>query len=177
MFIHNAIVTVWLIMYYLVIPILVWVFARKTRVGKVAFSIYIISFIVVLFFGITSRVSIGREFTSIDIDFTSKWCEKTINLSFYNVDFFDFCINIIMLIPIGLVVVFFHNKSIVNMFVKLFIIGVISGSMLETIQFVLPVYRSVQLSDMVLNTISVLIGGVNGLIYDKIFNNKQYKKS
>ena len=82
------------------------------------------------------------------------------------IDKVDLLINIVMLIPIGLTVVYFNNKSIVSKFVVLVIVGVVMGVSLETIQFILPVVRSVQLSDALLNTFSVVLGGIIGLLYN-----------
>ena len=56
-----------------------------------------------------------------------------------------------------------------NKFIALGVWGFATGLLLEALQFVLPVYRSVQLSDVLLNALSVLIGGGMGMLYDKIF--------
>ena len=54
--------------------------------------------------------------------------------------------------------------------------GVIFGISLETLQFVLPVSRSVQLSDAILNTISVVMGGIIGILYDCVIKYKSRNK-
>lgn len=126
----------------------------------------LIMYAIILFFGITGRVVIDNKFAIVSLDYSANWCDKTINFSLEKIDKIDLLINIVMLIPIGLTVVYFNNKSIVSKFVVLVIVGVVMGVLLETIQFVLPVVRSVQLSDVLLNTFSVVIGGIIGLLYN-----------
>ena len=94
-------------------------------------------------------------------DFSGKWFNKTINLSFNNIPKFDFVINIIMLIPVGVVCRYLtQNKSFFKRVLILIIVAVVSGILTELWQFILPIPRGVQLSDSLLNMISVLIGGV-----------------
>ena len=126
----------------------------------------LIMYAIILFFGITSRIVIDNKFAIVSLDYSANWCDKTINFSLVKIDKVDLLINIVMLIPIGLTVVYFNNKSIVSKFVVLVIVGVVMGVSLETIQFILPVVRSVQLSDALLNTFSVVLGGIIGLLYN-----------
>ena len=74
-----------------------------------------------------------------------------------------------MLIPIGTYFVFF-NKNIKFWKVILFslLIGLGVGLCIETLQFILPVKRSVQLSDAVLNAVSVLLGAVYGVLLIRV---------
>ena len=126
----------------------------------------LIMYAIILFFGITSRIVIDNNFAIVSLDYSANWCDKTINFSLVKIDKIDLLINIVMLIPIGLTIVYFNNKSIVSKFVVLVIVGVVMGVLLETIQFILPVVRSVQLSDVLLNTFSVVLGGIIGLLYN-----------
>ena len=80
-----------------------------------------------------------------------------------------------MLIPIGLFDIYISRKTFMQKLLTCLLVGLMCGVLLETIQFVLPVVRSVQLSDVLLNAISVVIGGVMGVVYDKIFNKKHLK--
>lgn len=136
----------------------------------------LIMYAIILFFGITSRIVIDNNFAIVSLDYSANWCDKTINFSLLKIDKIDLLINIVMLIPIGLTVVYFNNKSIVSKFVVLVIVGVVMGVSLETIQFILPVIRSVQLSDVLLNTFSVVLGGIIGLLYNFVACSIKRKK-
>lgn len=159
-------------LFYMVIPIIIWIFFRNSKFGKIAVSILCVMFLIVLFWAITSRISVADRTINVAIDFTNYWFNKKLNFSLLKIDKVDFLINITMLIPIGLVVVFFNRKTFKNKIINLLVVGVIFGIILESLQYILPVYRSVQLSDVVLNALSVLIGGVMGILYDKIFIRK-----
>ena len=167
--IPTVLVVISLILFYVIIPLLIWILVRDSRLGKIIVIVFTILFGVVLYFGITSRVVIDRDFVLLDIDYSGNWCDKTINLKVFSVDIIDLIINILMLIPIGLVVSYFVKSKITNKLVVSAVVGVVIGVLLETMQFVLPVYRSVQLSDAILNTVSVVIGCCVGLLYDRLY--------
>lgn len=154
--------------FYIIVPIFVWFFARNSKVGRLIVIIFAGLYGVLLLLGITTKIIFQEGFAIIDVDFSANWCDKTINISLVNIDKVDLFINIIMLIPVGLILVYFSKKSLINKFVFLLVIGFMIGVGLETLQFILPVYRSVQLSDVLLNTFSVIIGGVLGIFYDTI---------
>ena len=158
------------ILFYMVLPCIVWLCARKTKLGKAIVVVCSILFGIVLFFGITSKVSITENCVIVNFDYTNKWFGKPINLNVFDIDKIDFIINISMLVPIGLVVIYFNKRKLPNKLLMLTLIGLMIGLALETLQYILPVYRTVQLSDVVLNTVSVVIGGCVGLIYDLIVN-------
>ncbi len=162
-------VAVTVFVFYIIVPMIIWLFARNSKLGKTLTVVFSVLFGVVLFFGITSRINFQDRFAIINIDFTSNWCDKAVNLSLLDIDKFDMFINIVMLIPVGLVVVYYNKKSVRNRWLVLVVVGVCMGVGLETLQFILPVVRSVQLSDALLNTMSVMLGGVLGMLYDYMF--------
>lgn len=165
-----------LLIFYLIIPILIWRFARNTKFGKYLTIVFLFAFLVILFLGITGRVCISNHYVIVDMDFTNNWLGKKINFYMSNINKVDFIINILMLIPIGFVLAYFVHKSFVRKLFISFVLGLICGKMLEITQFVLPVYRSVELSDVVLNTISVVIGCLLGILYDAIFSKVNSRK-
>ena len=168
--ISILIVVIAFVLFYIVLPLIIYLLARKTKVGKIIVVICSVLFGIVLFFGITSRVSIADKIVVIDFDYTNKWFNKTINFNIFDIDKIDFIINISMLVPIGLVVIYFNKRKLLNKLLMLTLIGLMIGLALETLQYILPVYRTVQLSDIILNIFSVVIGGVCGIVYDLIFN-------
>ena len=115
-------------------------------------------FFIVLFVGVLGEIDINKDFVYIGFDFSSGFFNKEIIFSFskFKLDIF---INLIMLIPIGEAVCI-SAKKINNKFGILYalLIGVIIGMLIETLQFILPVPRSVQLSDVIYNAISCVFG-------------------
>ena len=168
-------VIITIVLFYIILPLLIWVCARRTKLGKVIVILCSVLFGIVLFFGITSKVTIADSYVIVDVDYTCKWFNTEINLNLFDMDKIDFFINITMLIPIGLVVVYFSKRKPFSKLLILTIVGLVMGLTLECLQFVLPVYRSVQLSDVILNTISVFLGGCLGIAYDFILNKVRKK--
>lgn len=173
--ISIVLVAVALVVGYLILPIIIWAFARNSKLGKWLTFGMLLVFLVVLFFGITSEIGFTKEYATIKVNFTSRWFSKKINWSLSGIQKVDFLINIFMLIPIGLFAIYISRKTFMQKLLTCLLVGLMCGVLLETIQFVLPVVRSVQLSDVLLNAISVVIGGVMGVVYDKIFNKKHLK--
>ena len=169
-------VVIGVFVFYLIVPMCIWFSARNSKVGKVLTIVFAIVNGTILFFGITSRIFFKEGMAIIKIDYSANWCDKTISFSLADVDKIDFLINIIMLIPVGLVAVYFNRKSTINRFIMLLVVGVMFGVGLETLQFVLPVTRSVQLSDVILNTISVVVGGMLGVLYDCVIKYRGINK-
>lgn len=171
-----VLVVISVFIFYIIVPILIWIFARNSRVGKLLTITFGVLFAIILFFGITSKIYFVDSYAFVTIDFSANWCDKLINFGLGNLDKVDLLINIVMLIPIGLLVVYFNKKSLINKMLVLVGVGLFSGVVLETLQFVLPVYRSVQLSDALLNVLSVVLGGLIGLLYDSVLIYKIRKK-
>ena len=167
--IPTILVVISLILFYIIIPLLVWIFARESKLGKLIVIVFTVLFSVILYFGITSRISINKDLVTVAIDYSGNWCDKVIKLNVLSVDIVDLIINLIMLIPIGLVVAYFLKRKVVYKLAIAAVVGLLIGLILESIQFILPVYRSPQLTDIILNMVSVVIGCCIGIVYDKLY--------
>ncbi len=64
-----------------------------------------------------------------------------------------------MLFPVGLFVFAISKRKPWQKLLLCLAVGALCGLIIETYQFILPIQRSVQLSDIILNAISALIGG------------------
>lgn len=166
------------LVFYFVVPFIIIMFIKNRKVSNILMSVLFAVFLVILFVGIYFKVSfVGNKVYAVP-DFSGEWFNKTINLSFKNIPKFDFVINIIMLIPIGIVCRYLsQKKSALKRVLILIIVAVISGVLTELGQFILPIPRGVQLSDSILNMISVVIGGIVASIYylikSFVFKNKR----
>jgi hypothetical protein len=166
---------------YFVLPFLIFVFIKNKKIVKIMAIVFLCLFCFALIVGTLGQVSIARDYTTINFDFSQNFCDKNISLSFSNLTTFDIVTNLLMLIPIGIFVVCFHHKNFLKTTLLLVLVGVLCGLTIELTQFVLPVPRSVQLSDVVFNAISVVLGGMIGWLYlvlgnkikQKIYKEKQ----
>ena len=148
----------------MVVP-LILMMTVKPKPLKIVTIVLLLLYCVVLLIGVWGKLDIGWDTCHITFDWTYNWCAKTINWHPIPTTTFDFVINLIMLIPIGmaLFVLLPQHKGVLSI-----IIGFLIGFLIECSQFVLPIYRSVQLSDVLLNMMSVAFGCLIGWIYDKI---------
>ena len=152
------------ILCYAVFPMCL-LFIRKRKTQKIFCLVILVSFIFVLLIGVLGKIDITKQYVKIYLDFSGDFASKPINLSFAHLTTLDMFINIVMLIPIGTYFVFFNqNMRFWKMIVFSLLIGLGVGLCIETLQFILPVQRSVQLSDIVFNSLSVMIGALYGFL-------------
>ena len=162
---------------YLVLPFLI-LLIKNEKTRKIVASICLVGFVGVLLIGVWSVVDANKDYVNITFNFGGKWCNKTMKWDFSNISTFDLVINLVMLFPIGIFsFYFFKNKKILTKFLLLTLIGAFCGSFIELSQYILPISRSVQLSDIVFNTISVLFGGIICWFYQWIISLFRKKKN
>ena len=121
---------------------------------------------------ITFSVKFNSREVTIIFEYTGKAFGKSINWDLFSVGVLDKLINIAMLFPVGAIVVAYKHKNFKSVFTTSIMVGLILGFMLETLQFCLPVNRSVQFSDVIYNAISVVIGT---MYYYLIYKSKKSK--
>ena len=154
------------LIFYFVVPFIIIVFVKNKKVSNILMTILLIAFLCVLFVGIYFKVTFVGNKVYAKPDFSGEWFNKTINLRLSNIPKFDFMINIIMLIPIGIVCRYLtQNKKIWARILILIGVAFISGILTELGQYILPIPRGVQLSDSLLNMLSVIIGGIVASFY------------
>ncbi len=154
---------------FVIFPFIVLLIKNEKSKKKViigAFAIYV----VLLIIGVTCKIDINIKYTTISYQSTSAWCSKYIYWDFSRASKWDFLINLFMLIPMGLFISYMAlgNKSWWQKLIILFALGAGIGLMIETMQFILPIPRMVQLSDIILNATSTALGGMQYIIYIKI---------
>ena len=161
---------------YFVVPFVLLVCKRNKSTSILIWILFAI-FIAILLCGVLSKYKISGENYILYFDF-QYYTEKAINWRFWNVGVVDLIINIVMLIPIGQVVAYFaKTESRFKVLGALALVGLGVGLTIETLQYVLPINRSVQVSDVIFNTISVVLGGLNVWLYEciikKLFKSKR----
>ena len=150
---------------YIVLPFLVLLFVKNDKRLKVITIVLLCLYLVILLIGVWGEIDVNRHNITINFDFSGKFCSKKINFNFKNLTTFDILINLFMLIPIGMAIAFLKKTSYLKSLLIFALVGLICGFAIELTQFILPIQRSVQLSDVIFNMISVLIGGIIGKLY------------
>lgn len=165
MTISTVLVLILGVIFFFVVPFVIWCF-KSEKLQKILMIIYFCCYLCVLFVGVFGSLSIGERYITINFDFTRDWRAKPINISLSGIGKFDLIINLVMLYPAGMFILFLARRK--KWWIKLIMlatIGLAIGATIETLQFILPVPRSVQLSDALLNMTSVFIGGLIGWAY------------
>jgi len=160
---------------FLAIPTILMLCIKNKRALLVATCVLTAIFFVGLCICVFSQVTITPDNVTIEIISNGKWCAKSIDYSF-KVNKQDLLINLFMLFPMGaFCIVFTQHRNLKFPILWGLMIGLIIGFLIETFQFILPVNRSVQLSDMVLNAASVVIGTIYywviGALRKRIYKN------
>lgn len=161
---NTYIVLALVVIYYAIVPVFLSLCPKSDKTRKTAYLIYLILFIPVLVCGVFGKVNIGNVVT-ITFERNGGVADKVFNFNPITKDVRDIVINIFMLVPIGLAV---YNLSNKHRLFKAILFGLLTGAFIETMQFILPIARSPQLSDIILNTISSLIGAVYALVLSKL---------
>lgn len=145
---------------FFVLPFGIWCI-KNEKVKNILTICFFCLYLGVLFCGVFGKLSIGEKVVKIDFDFGGQWCAKTIRWSPTNIGTFDLVINLVMLFPVGMIIFYFVRKK--KWWARLLCLigfGLLTGLLIETCQFILPVPRSVQLSDALLNMTSAFVGGM-----------------
>ena len=139
-----------------VLPIAI-IFALKNnhKALKIAFIIYSILYFVALFIGTTAEIDISLKTTTINFNYLGKWFD--ISFLVFDFDLDNIIINLSMFLPLGFIVYVFANK---NHFSKTIIFAFCLSLFIEFYQFVLPIYRFTELTDIAFNIISGLISAI-----------------
>lgn len=167
MFLNLWAVLITALILYFVLPILVFTFIKSKKTKRIIANSLFIIYVVLLLIGVWAKVMITSQEVKVVFDFTYT-AQKAISWGFTRLKTSDILINLVMLIPVGLIISINTNKSFIKTMVLGAVVGVVCGVIIEVGQFVLPVKRYTQLSDVVLNTISVLFGVVFGQLLKKI---------
>ena len=154
---------------YFALPPLIYFCIKQNAVRKIFLTAFFVLYVCVLLIGVLGKIDITAETTKITFDFSGEWAAKPINWTFGHLTTFDILINLFMLIPIGTYICLMRkNNSFVKIVFMCLFLGFIVGIFIETAQYILPIQRSVQLSDTIFNAVSVVLGGIYGFFVFKL---------
>ncbi|MBO5394667.1 MAG: VanZ family protein [Clostridia bacterium] len=156
---------------YFVLPFAIWCFIKNEKAKNIVTAIFFALYCVVLFCGVFARVSPSLQSVSIVFDFSGAWAAKSINWGFVGISIFDLVINLVMLLPVGMAALYFTRRKRTKVkIVTIVLTALLSGVLIELCQFLLPIPRGVQLSDAVLNAVSVTFGALLAWLYLVVIN-------
>ena len=136
--------------------ILVLSLKNHPKTLKICAYILMIIYFVVLFIGTTFKFSLTQGNLKISADFSKNWFSlKFLLASFKPI---NLTINIILLFPVGFIVYYFANN---RKFIKTILFTFLLSLIIELYQFVLPISRTTELTDLLFNT----LGGCISAIY------------
>lgn len=150
---------------YILCPIILRFFLHRKKTNKVFAIVLLCLYSTALILGVFTNVQISNETVVMAFSSNNTWASEPINLNIIPFTTIDFIINIVLLFPIGVVIILFdfYKRNRCNLkksIIKLLLVGLIVGFSIEFFQFILPVERTVQLSDIILNTLSCTLGGM-----------------
>ncbi len=139
--------------------ILVLCLKNRPKVLKICAICLMIAYFIVLFIGTTFNVSLKKGNLSISADFTKDWFSMRFLL--YSFKPVNLTINVALLFPLGFIVYSFAKE---NKFIKTILFSFLLSLFIELYQFVLPISRTTELTDLFFNT----FGGMLSALYCKL---------
>lgn len=147
---------------YFVLPLALILTIKNIKTLKIVTRVLAVVYAVILVIGVWSRVSVRDGVVNISFDYSQGFLSKEISWGFSSLSFVDVALNLVMLIPVGIIFSVLSPEPIKMQLIWSFVIGLSLGIIIELGQFMLPVRRSVQLSDVLFNTLSVILGVFTG---------------
>ncbi|MBO5954556.1 MAG: VanZ family protein [Clostridia bacterium] len=153
----NIILTVCLlVIIFGVLPVIFLFTIKNNKLLKIIFAVMLGLYVVVLCIGVFADIEI-KSVISINSYHIPKDAEKIFHFNLLARKKRDLIINLLMFIPFGFIFSNLFNKFRV---IKTLAIGAVFSIFIEFVQHFLPTVRTAQLSDIVLNIISCLIGAL-----------------
>lgn len=157
---------------YIMTPIGFTIFAKgpkANKINKIASAIGIVSFWALTALFTLPRVIMNSQQISLFFETTGKWFSKRFATTFYSGDTFHAILNTLMLSPIGIMSVQ-HSKASgkKHSLARGIILGLITGTAIETLQWALPVARTPDIFDILLNTAGASLGATGMVCVEEV---------
>ena len=141
----------------LVLPtILVISLKNHPKALKICTICLMCCYFIILFIGTTFKIGLKNNTVSISADFSKEWFSMSFLL--YSFKPVNLTINIALLFPLGFIVYYFAND---HKFLKTILYTFLLSLFIEFYQFMLPIKRTTELTDLLFNT----LGGVLSALY------------
>ena len=150
----------------LIFPTILFVVLKnKPRILKICTAVLFSFYVIFLFIGTTASISLKNNYLIINFYFNKPWL--SLDFSWFGFSKTNTLINLFLLFPIGFVVYAFSSKK---HFLKTILISLAISIIIELYQFVLPIHRNTELSDVIFNTISGLISATYCEVLTRVTN-------
>lgn len=151
---------------YYVVPIIFFCRCRDDSRRHKFSVILLILYLITLTIGVWAEVKIknGRVLITFDYGFSQ---QKTISWGFSGIKLLDILINLGMLVPLGVIFSVNCRKTVFCKQIIGLLIGLAIGTVIEVGQFLLPVERTPQLSDVLFNLLGMGFGCLIGELLNK----------
>lgn len=164
----NLIVAIILLIVFIVVlpSIAIFVFINNARILKILSIISFVLFLICLGFLVFGNVSFKNGNIVLTLQTNNKWFSMIFLWGSFSVT--NILLNIFMLFPVGAFCLCNFKK---HTFIKTLLISFVISVTIELLQFVLPVNRSTEILDVILNTLSGAIGYLYFYLVFKFSNN------
>lgn len=152
------------VVFMVVLPAVLIIFVKNRKHLQFCIKILSIAYFCILCVGVLSKIEFNGNTVLVTVETKSGWFD-TNKFSFYSFGTFNILINLYMLLPVGAIgyVCFDENK-----FLKTTALAFLISLLIETMQFIFPVARSVEFTDIVYNTLSGMIGYLTFYLIGKL---------
>ncbi|MBR3885130.1 MAG: VanZ family protein [Clostridia bacterium] len=152
----------------IVLPtVLILTLKNKPKALKICAIVLSVIYFSLLFVGTSFVVKIKNNNLVIYADFSKEWFSMKFLL--HNFSMTNILINLILLFPLGFIVdVFAKDKK----FLKTILLSFLISIFIELYQFVLPVPRTTELTDILFNTLSGALSATYCFLIEKLKSKK-----
>lgn len=140
---------------------------NKPKTLKICAGIMFFVYLIFLFIGTTGSISLNGPKLSIALNYNKEWF--SLDFAWFEISKTNTLINLFLLFPIGFVVYTFTNKK---QFLKTILFSLLLSIIIELYQWVLPIHRNTELSDIIFNTISGVISAIYLEVLTKLTDKK-----
>jgi len=161
-------------LFLIVLPIFLLIFNKNQKIFTTLSILFTIFYFILLIIGVTCTFNINLGFIEFYFDYSgiSFGLNK---FTLYDFGIFNVLINLSMFLPLGAIIVSF--KKLKFYLWQTILISFALSFSIEFLQWALPIFRSVELTDLIYNTISGIAGY---LVYFTIYylsHKKEFSKN
>ena len=132
--------------------VLVFALKKHTKALKITTIVFACVYFICLFIGTTAKLEISADKITVAFNFTEPWCSA--DFLFLDFSLKNIFVNLSMMFPLGFIVYVFSNKK---PFVKTIIFALCLSLFIELYQFILPIYRNTEITDLIYNVLSGVV--------------------
>ncbi len=142
------------VIFIIILPsIAILVFINNKHILKILSIIAFILFIILLSVLVFGKVSLENGNIVLKFQTNNKWFSMYFLWGSFTKS--NILLNIVMLLPVGAFILCLNTR---HGFIKTILLSLLISVVIEVLQFILPIQRTTEVLDLVLNTVSGIIG-------------------